>query len=213
MNQLFEADKIILFLTFFVPGFISLKVYDLLVPGERRDFSKSVFDAVAYSALNFSLLLPLVALIRSEEFYFQHRAWYFVTAYLMLLVLPAVWPFAAVRILSTQRVSKHFVHPTQKAWDYVFGKREPYWVIVHLKDLRKIGGRFGSRSFASSNPAAPQIYLEEVWKLDDQGGFSEKIERSEGIVILEDGILAVEFFSYNEGEDENGRQEHRQPPE
>lgn len=54
MEKLFEQQAtLILFLGFFVPGFLMIRIYDLLVPTERRDFSKSVFDAVAYSAVNF----------------------------------------------------------------------------------------------------------------------------------------------------------------
>jgi hypothetical protein len=60
VEKFFENEQVLaLFLVFFVPGFLSLKVYDLLVPGERRDFSRAAFDAVAYSALNFGVLLPL----------------------------------------------------------------------------------------------------------------------------------------------------------
>jgi hypothetical protein len=39
MDDVWGADKLTLFVIFFLPGFISMKVYDLLVPGERRDFS------------------------------------------------------------------------------------------------------------------------------------------------------------------------------
>ena len=42
MEKLFDNQAAFaLFLVFFVPGFISLKVYDLFIPSERRDFSKS----------------------------------------------------------------------------------------------------------------------------------------------------------------------------
>lgn len=58
MEKIFEGNSLLLFLIFFIPGFVSFKIYDLLVPGERRDFSKSAFDAIAYSALNFAILLP-----------------------------------------------------------------------------------------------------------------------------------------------------------
>ncbi len=36
--NIWEADKLVLFLIFFIPGFVSIKVYDLLIPGEQRDF-------------------------------------------------------------------------------------------------------------------------------------------------------------------------------
>ena len=53
-------DKFLLFLLFFVPGFVSIKVFDLLVPDERRDFQSAVSEAIGYSALNFAVLAPLI---------------------------------------------------------------------------------------------------------------------------------------------------------
>ena len=41
-----DVNQVVLFLIFFIPGFISLKVYDLFIPSERRDFSKSFFEAL-----------------------------------------------------------------------------------------------------------------------------------------------------------------------
>ena len=82
----------------------------------------------------------------------------------------------------------------QKPWDYVFGKHDPFWIIVHLKNGEKIGGRFGLDSFASSNPADEQIYLQEVWTLDDKGRFLSPVKNSRGIILMNDEIRAVEFF-------------------
>ena len=66
MEKLFEnQETLALFLIFFIPGFISLKVYDLPIPGERRDFTKSLFDTMACTALNFAALLWLIGLLRS----------------------------------------------------------------------------------------------------------------------------------------------------
>ena len=111
-----------------------------------------------------------------------------------MVVVPACWPFVFLRISAWRPVGKHFVHPIQKPWDYVFGKHDPFWIIVHLKNGQKIGGPFGIESFASSNPADEQIYLEEVWVLDEDDRFVGPVEDSRGIIIMNDEIRAVEFF-------------------
>lgn len=46
--DIWTAEKLPLFLVFIVPGFVSLKVWDLLVPGERRGLDNSLIDLVAY---------------------------------------------------------------------------------------------------------------------------------------------------------------------
>ena len=67
--DIWNADKLALFIVFFVPGFISMKVYDLLVPGETRDASKSLLDAISYSTLNFAALFWLIAILQTGDFY------------------------------------------------------------------------------------------------------------------------------------------------
>ena len=58
--DIWSAGKLALFLIFFLPGFISMKIYDLLVPGEPRDFTKSLLEAISYSTLNFAALFWLL---------------------------------------------------------------------------------------------------------------------------------------------------------
>ncbi|MDI6795119.1 MAG: DUF6338 family protein [bacterium] len=128
----------------------------------------------------------LIFFIHSEEFYATHRLWYFICLVIIMFAAPALWPFIFVKLLP---IVKIFVHPIKKPWDYVFGKRESYWIIVHLKEGSKVGGRFDTNSFASSYPAEEQIYIEEVWNLDQNGTFLEPIERSKGIIVLSTEIL------------------------
>jgi hypothetical protein len=99
MEKLFEAGTLPLFLIYFVPGFVALKVYDLLVPSERRDFSKSSFDAIAFSALNFAVLWPLVRLVLSHDFSFAHPILETIFVFVILLIMPALWPVIWVKIL------------------------------------------------------------------------------------------------------------------
>ena len=192
--DIWAIDKLALFLIFFLPGFLSIKVYDLLIPGEQRDFSKSFLEAVAYGVLNFAVFSLLILLIHSNHFYDRHRLPYFLCLSLILLVAPILWPVILLKVFSWGPIARRIIHPIYKPWDYVFGKRQPSWIIVHLKDGGKIGGRFGLRSFASSTFAKEQLYLEETWELDDEGRFVQPVEGSKGIIVMGDQIVAVEFF-------------------
>src|SRR5690349_14367951 len=89
MEKLFEQQETLaLFLLFFVPGFLMIQVYDLLVPSERRDFSKSIFEAVAYSAVNLGAFTPLIYLMRSG---FLPPLWYWICVTVILVVGPILW--------------------------------------------------------------------------------------------------------------------------
>jgi len=192
--DIWQPDKLVLFLVFFIPGFISIKVYDLLVPSERRDFSKSLFEAIGYSSLNFAVLSWLIILIHSKSFYSNNKAWYLIILFLIICVVPVLWPILYLKLSSWRPIAKYVIHPFPKPWDYLFSKREAFWVIVHLKDGRRIGGKFATNSISSSFPSEEQIYLEEVWKLSETGEFEKPIERSRGIIILGKEISSVEFF-------------------
>lgn len=111
-----------------------------------------------------------------------------------MVLVPACWPLVFLKLSAWGPIARHFIHPIRKPWDYVFGKREPYWIIVHLQNGLKIGGRFDLKSFASSDPADEQIYLEEVWILDEGGRFLSRVERSRGIIIMKGEMRAVELF-------------------
>ena len=196
MEKLFETQgTLALFLIFFIPGFITLKVYDLLIPGEPRDFSKSLFDAVAYSSLNFAALLGLIGIVRAGDL----PAWeWYTLMFLLLIGMPAVWPVIFLRLRQHPRIAARIASPNARVWDDIFSKRTPYWVIVHLKDQRRIGGLYGAKSFTSHSPAPPEIYLEQVWHIGDNGGFTgSSVDSTEGILIMGTEILALEFFRYN----------------
>lgn len=71
--------------------------------------------------------------------------------------------------------------------------------MVTLKDGDKVAGKFGVDSFASSAPAEEQIYLEEEWVLNKDGGFDRPADQSAGVIILSSEIRSVEFYNSGEG--------------
>ena len=192
--DIWSSEKLALFLIFFLPGFISMKVYDLLVPGEPRDFSKSFLEAISFSTLNFAALFPLIVWMQTSNLYKDHLYGFWLCVVAIMVLVPSIWPFAFLGLVKLPFVADIIVNPIQKPWDYIFSKRKSYWVVVHLKDGRKIGGKFGAKSYASSNPAEEQSYLQEVWRLDEAGSFIEAVKESGGILIMSGEISAVEFF-------------------
>ena len=58
-------ENILLFALFFVPGFIYLKAYRLLLPEVKTDFSKDFYEAIGLSFIN--------ALVFSYPIYYIHK--------------------------------------------------------------------------------------------------------------------------------------------
>jgi len=194
--NIWDAEKLLIFIAFVIPGFISLKVYELLNPGMYKESSKQIVDAVTYSCLNYSILVwPILAVERStlgKDMPNVYSMFYFG----VLFLAPIIWVFLWQWIRKNKFIQKAIPHPTQKPWDYVFSKREPYWVKVKLKDGAVIGGKYAENSFASSSPAEEQIYLEESWLINEKGGLERKKNQTAGVIVLSKDIHVIEFMKY-----------------
>ena len=184
-------ESVIYILLLFLPGFIFIRSSTLLVASNDSDFSKKWYDAVAYGII-FSGLTYIAYLLLNS----------YIHVYIFPVVGMVIAPFISPFILQYLRTKPFFheriLRPEVSAWDYIFSSKKSYWIIIHLKDGRNIGGVYSSNSFTSAFPYKQDIYLEELWKLDENKKFVEKIERSAGIWIVSDEISSIEFFVYEE---------------
>lgn len=193
--DILSIDKLILFLFFFVPGFIALKFYQILFADEKVDFSKNLYEAIGISCINFTIFFWIIFYINKPEFVESHPFLYYLITLLITFITPVILTFLLSKILKSKVFQKYFVSPVKVPWDWHFSKRNAYWIIVTLKDGRKIGGKFGLNSRASVSPKPKEVYIEDIWKLDKDCKFIYSIKRNKGILITEDNILTIEFFN------------------
>lgn len=197
--DIWETDKLLLFIAFVVPGFISLKTYELLFPRAPKKSADQLIDAVAYSSVNYALLLWPIFEVEKHDVRSTYPTLYILFYVFVLLLAPILWACLLRKLRTTKFIQGAMPHPTGKPWDYVFSQRKPYWVIVTLKGGKQIAGRYDSRSFASSSPAVEQLYLQETWVLNPKGGFERVRVDSAGIMVLASEIVTVEFFNITTG--------------
>jgi hypothetical protein len=185
-----------LFVMIIAPGFVSLKIWGLIHPSRSISFANSLYEAIFYGVLNYFAVVqwfpPLFAKINIVVE---------VLAYIVsLLILPVLWPIWWNKLLTFIARKRKIINPIPKAWDVFFMKREPCFMIVHLKDGQAIGGLYAGESAASSYPEKPDLYLEQIWKLDEMGRFIEPITDTMGLIIECDNIEYIELFHYVEKE-------------
>lgn len=207
--DIWDINKLVLFIAFVVPGFVSLKAYQLLVPQVAKETSQQLIDAIAYSSINYAILLWPIYEVETRSIRTIYPTAYIAFYVLVLLVAPVSWAFLLRWLRGTQFVQQALPHPIGKPWDYVFGKRRRYWVVVSLKDGQKIGGLYDSGSFASSAPELEQLYLEQCWVVSERGGLERKRQNTAGILILASDIISVEFFHVIEGGGDGRPEEHQ----
>lgn len=192
--DIWDKDKLALFIAFVIPGFISLKAYELLNPCSHKDSSKLLIDAIAFSCINYALLFWAIALVEKSQLNITHLFFYILFYLFVLFIAPVLWAALWTKIRKSQFFQSYAAHPTLKPWDFLFSQRKPYWVIVTLKNGEKIAGLYGENSFASSEPASEQLYLEEEWLLNRNGMFDRVVNKTAGILITAHEIVTVELF-------------------
>jgi len=206
--DIWDDNKLVLFIAFVIPGFISLKVYEAFSLQPQRDSSQQLIDAVAYSCVNYGLLLFPILWVEDSGLKDSRPTLYSLFWAMVVLVAPILWPSIMWLLRKQSFMQRLLPHPIGKPWDYVFKKRQRYWAIITLKDGRQIGGRYDSKSFVSSSPHAEQVFLEEAWVLNADGGFDRPRNDTAGIIVLGSEIVTVEFFVITEGDQHVGQEQN-----
>lgn len=198
---------LLIFLAF--PGFISIKVYEMFLPTslESKDFSKSLFDAFAYGFFNFIIFFPIFDFVykisnpKSIENLLEFNIQNFFIYILFILcfvLIPALIPVFFLWLRSvTLGYFQDFNTITsglrKKPWDYIFSRKDPFWVIVCLKDGTFVGGIYDIKSRSTHHPIPEQIYIEEVYIINNDGSFGNRTENTDGIIIFGSEIKYIEF--------------------
>lgn len=184
-------ENIAYLLLLFMPGFLFMKINNLLIASNDNDFSKKWYDAIAYgvifSGVTYTIYLMLGAYLPVYIFPITG-----------MIIAPLVLPFILKKIRSMPFFHKYILRPEVSAWDYIFSSRQSYWIILHLKNGNNVAGVYSAKSFTSAFPHKQDIYLEELWQLDNNQKFLTKIPRSAGLWISVDEISSIEFFDYEE---------------
>src|SRR3546814_4464696 len=86
------------------------------------------------------------------------------------------------------------VHVMPTAWDWQFSRLAgSNWVLVTMQDGSTVAGLFGGQSFASSDPAERDIYIEQVYDYTADGEW-HCARPGHSILVMRDEIRFVEFF-------------------
>ena len=201
MKELSELN-LLLFFAFVVPGFVSIRVFSLLHPVETKQLKDNILEAIAFSSMNFAVLAWAIIPISDPRF-LDNNPWLFYSAILLVfLVAPTLWPVVLIRLLSFLQNKQVILGQLPTAWDHFFSRREGCWVIAHLPDGRRIGGLFGSSSYATSYPNEGHLYIEELWDLDANGAFRERIEGTQGVILRPEDYQFVEIFEWSSDDEQ-----------
>ncbi|MGL6225486.1 MAG: DUF6338 family protein [Thermoguttaceae bacterium] len=187
---------VLLFVVISLPGLVSMHAYRLVLPHRDMDWKTAFQESIFWGSLNFAFAFPLCYVL---TYFLGKPEWliFGVGPPVFLIGLPAFWPWLFSKMLRWNIVKEKFVTnlPCPTAWDYYFGViRKECFVLVHLKNGEKIGGFYGSTSYATSFPRNGDMYLEKTVKVDEGGYFQGYVEDTLGVLITKDEYKYIELF-------------------
>src|SRR4051794_5356680 len=198
MAELLKPGVLDLFLFFVVPGFISLSVYDLLVPSARRNLSESAIQLVSFSMFNVACWYWAISLMAETHLREDHAAEYYLLMFGIIVISPSLLAIGTYRLRTSDTLRKFVIHPSPTPWDFLFGQRRAFWMLFHLKSGERLGGYYATNSFTSSFPNAQEIYVECLWRLDESSRFCEPVPDSAGAIVRADECHFIELFEVKE---------------
>ena len=176
---------------------IALYVRAQFLDGRMPNFTDGLFVYVAlslfYHALWFTISPSIYSYSLSSATVCQKLQW----VGLIFIAPAALGLLSAINIRNQwiQRLFQKFgmsvIHPVGSAWDWKFSLTPESWVIVKLKDGTTWGGILGSNSFISSSPQERDIFIEKVYRIEDNDDW---VERQSSVLITHDQIQSVEFW-------------------
>jgi len=186
----FDWSRLAIVALFALPGFISLRVWSLIFPTSELPLKDQLGEALSFGVLNAMICAPLFFVIEPKTPLSLYGL-----AILTLVVLPGLWPFPTLWLMRMLQRLDVILITSRSAWDDVFLRDEPYFVIVHLKDGSRVGGYYGPKSFAGLHPISGHLYLEQLWYMDDNGRFDSAVPDSRGLILRPNDYKYVELMA------------------
>jgi hypothetical protein len=193
MNE-WNPTQLLFFVVLIAPGFVATSVYRLLVPSPRRDPTSFTVELASYGMVNLALVSWMIPAVLDARLMKEQPGMFAAGMLTMLAVVPAFLALLTFAARRARWATRWFQHPMPTAWDFLFSQRRALWVLFHLKDGQRIGGFFGRESYASSYPIAAEIYVENVWRVDENGRFAENVEGNAGMIIRYADCHLMEFY-------------------
>jgi hypothetical protein len=194
VNAELNAVTIGLFIVAIFPGLVSTAVYRLLMPTRDLEWGNAMLQGLLYSTVNAALGLPVLLFLVFGYDPLDHPLRYSIAGVWLLLIAPVLWAIVLSWIFRSRWIARRIQVPYPTAWDAYFDRRQRGFVLVHLKNGALLGGYWGGNSYAGAFPNDGDIYVEAVYRVDDDGRFGEPIEYTRGVLLRKDEYSYMEFF-------------------
>lgn len=195
MDKLLDPQALSIFLIFFVPGIIIMYFRSLFLTGRMPPIAEGAVSYVTISLIYHALAYPLATplYLHPMPSGLHTLLWF---AFLFIFpTLAGIFLGQNIKRGWTRRLfgklGFNTIHPVDCAWDWRFAGCPDCWIMVILKDNTKWAGYLGTGSFMSSTSDERDIYIEQVYSVDDNDVWSP---RTSGVWLPHSEIQSIEFW-------------------
>ena len=193
-----SIDVVIYTAWFVLPGYVIVRVINTLCPGRKNSDAVNLLKSIGYSVINIALwgwLYRICIELNNKAW------WYYLILTLAVLITSSITGLSIglirycgiIRWIILKIFKIQIEKPIPTAWDNIFSSRKNgCWVIVSLGNGKHIGGRYSTKSHASSDQEYRDLFLEETYEVDENGW--KKIPDTEGVWISPNEIKKIEFI-------------------
>jgi hypothetical protein len=197
--QIDSLKAVVFTAAFLMPGFIWSAVLSVLLPGRTRQTETKFLEFFTLSCINNALWFWLFAYFIGSGLAARRTDLFSGFLLIALFISPLILGAVSGHLSQKEYGAKFLrglgfrtIHPIPTAWDWHFSRQERLWVRITLKNSSTIYGLFGFESFASSDPAERDVYLEQVFRQTTEG--FECIKGTRGCLVKGDEISVIEFY-------------------
>jgi hypothetical protein len=194
--------EILAFAALVLPGLVALRTYEAKRGGEPRKTNEALVDILGYSLIADVIgeaLLAAANLLPQPYRGLVYGIDIFMTFALVPIALGWGWYGLQRHLVRAGYVSD----PIEKPWDKIFRRiakeRLDMAAVITLRDGRRIAGRLADPAYVSTYPAAEQLMLGEIWRLDEERGkFIERMRGSWGVLVDKADCETIEFIHWSQ---------------
>jgi hypothetical protein len=190
MTEFLTDQNVIAFTKFFVPGILILFIRSRFINSSLPPISEAAVAYVLISIVYNAATLP----VTSQWSFFSTWPGQALSSFIIPFMIGLLagldirydWSFSFFKSIGID-----VNHPIPSAWDWKMSKIEPCYVMITLDDDTKWAGKFDVKSTASTDRHERDIYIEQVYDLDENNNW---IARKSGVWINRQHIKSIEFW-------------------
>jgi uncharacterized membrane protein YedE/YeeE len=202
MTEVKSLEHLSLFLGYIVPGLIVMYVRAQFLTGRIGPHRDALLSYFTLSVIYLAIMNAGLLLVTGNDTPLHEQ-----TRYWLPILLAGAVVFGALIGLNAcfgltrwclRWLGLHLPHVMESAWDWKFSRFPESLVTITLKDGSRVYGWCGADSFIGSDPKDRDLYIEQVYEVDEEGNWTLKT-LGKGVYIAGGEVLTIEFIPPSAG--------------